>query len=170
MGIANMVMGNYEESAFHFKKAIDINPNWTWGYVKLALTYAQMGRCGDALEWAAQAEELLAGSGTPAARAWLDYTYAACGETERARAGLAELRARADTEYVDPGVYACVFLALGEVDQALTALEQSVAERSPNLVLVGLFPELFMAELVDEPRFRAIEEAVGVGREIVPGS
>jgi len=162
LAITYLGLHRYEQSETYFKRAIDLNPNWTWGYVKLALTYSRMGRCDEALASAAQAEALLAGSGTPATRAWLDYTYASCGEQDKARAGLAELEGRAATEYVDPGVYACVHLALGEVDAALAAMEQSLAERSPNLVYFGAFPDLFMAELADEPRFQAMLTAIGL--------
>jgi len=92
LGFMYMAQKNYEQSAFYFRKAIDLNPNWTWGHIKLAKTYSHMGRCDEALAETKIAESLLAGSGTPASRCWLAYIYALCGETEKARATPSLLR------------------------------------------------------------------------------
>jgi TolB-like protein/tetratricopeptide (TPR) repeat protein/predicted Ser/Thr protein kinase len=161
LAITYMVLHQYDQSEMYFKKAIDLNPNWTWGYIKLALTLSLVGRCEEALEMAGQAEMLLTGSGTPAARSWLAYTYARCGQAEKARTILAELVGRSGSEYVDPAVYSEVYLALGEMDQALAAMERSVAERSPSLVYLNILPDLFTTDLLAEPRFQAMIEAVG---------
>ena len=100
LGFAYMALKEYEKAAAQFKRAIELNPNWVWGHIKIGKTYAHMGQCDKALAAAAVAEDLLTGSGTPAARCWLAYTYALCGEGERAREDLAELMSR--EEYVDP--------------------------------------------------------------------
>ncbi len=162
LAITYQVMHRYEEADRTFQKAFDLDPNWTWGYVKRAVTLTHTQDCAEALRMAEQAEALLTGSDSPATRSWLGYVYAVCGQEEKARAALAELRGRADSEYVDPMVYAAVHLGLGEMDAALTAFEQSVKERSPNLAYTGLIPGFFDAELVDEPRYQQIMKEVGV--------
>jgi hypothetical protein len=40
-------------------------------------------------------------------------------------------------------------------------MEQSLAERSPNLVYFRAMPDLFAAELAAEPRFQTMVEAIG---------
>jgi serine/threonine-protein kinase len=161
MGLVNMMMKNYEQCAFYFKKAIDINPNWTWGHVKLALNYSHMGLCDEALASTEVAESLLAGSDTPATRAWLGYTYARCGQEEKAQAALAKLREMASKEYVDPSVFATLFLGLEDVDQAISYLEQALAERAPGVVYFRASPDIFMDELGDDPRFQAMIAQIG---------
>ena len=161
LAITYMVLHDYEKCETYFRQAIELNPNWTWGHIKLAKTYAHMGRCAEALAATEVAESLLAGSGTPAARCWLAYTYAKCGEEDKARAALADLRSRADSEYVDPSVYAVIYLGLGELENALEGLEQSLAERSPSLVYYRASPALYLDELADEPRYQAMMQAIG---------
>jgi hypothetical protein len=63
---------------------------------------------------------------------------------------------------VDPLIYAAVHLGLGEMDEALTAFEQSVQERSPNLAYIRLLPDIFSEELAAEARFRQVLKDVGV--------
>ncbi|MDX2474207.1 MAG: protein kinase [Candidatus Krumholzibacteria bacterium] len=161
LAITYMVLHDYEQCVIYFQQAIALNPNWTWGHIKLAKTYAHMGRCGEALASTEIAESLLAGSGTPAARCWLAYTYAKCGEQDRARSDLDDLRARSVSEYVDPALYSVIYLGLGELDSAIVGFEQSLAERSSNLVLLRASPALYMDELGAEPRYRAMLKTVG---------
>ncbi len=161
MGFANLVMGNHEECAFYFKKAIDINPNWTWGHVKLALNYSLVGKCEEALAAAEIAESLLAGSDTPATRAWLGFTYSRCGQEEKARAALVTMQGMAETEYVDPALFAETHLGLRDLDQAIAYFLQALAERSPGLIYFKMSPDIFLAELGEDPRFQAMVMEIG---------
>jgi TolB-like protein/Tfp pilus assembly protein PilF/tRNA A-37 threonylcarbamoyl transferase component Bud32 len=161
MGFVNMLMKNYEKCAFYFKKAIDINPNWTWGHVKLALNYSHMGQCDQALASTEIAESLLAGSDTPATRAWLGFTYARCGEEEKAKSSLAALQAMAETQYVDPALFAGLYLGLRDLDQAIAYYEEAMAERSPGLVYFHVSPDIYMDELGEDPRFQAMLKKIG---------
>ena len=159
LGFTYMAMKEYDQAAAQFKRAIDLNPNWVWGHIKLGKTYAHMGRCEEALASAAVAEDLLAGSGTPAARSWLDYTYALCGETDKARAGLADLESREDS--VDRSLIAIIQIGLGETEAAIANFEQSFAERSPNLVFLKMSPDIYPGEWGNDPRFRDLVRRVG---------
>ena len=51
-----MVRGDFEQAAAGFRRTIDIDPNWTWGYVKLARTLAHQKKCPEALAQAEIAE------------------------------------------------------------------------------------------------------------------
>jgi serine/threonine-protein kinase len=161
LGFTYMALKRYDRSEYYFRKALDLNPNWTWGHIKLAKTLMHMDRCEEALAATAVAEDLLAGSSTPAARCWLDFTYARCGETEKARAGLAQLQDRSGSEYVDPSLVAITQLGLGDLEGAIVSLEQSLAERSPNLVFYKLLPDIYLDALGDDPRFQAMARKTG---------
>jgi uncharacterized protein (TIGR02996 family) len=157
-----MGTGDYERAAAEFRAALDLNPNWTWGYIKLSKTLADSGQCEQALATAEEAEAQLHGGSTPLARAWLGYTYATCGDLERGRAALRELDAMAAEGYVDPGVYAELYCAIGTMDQVLDALERSVDARSPDAIYLPVIPDYFLAELADEPRYQALLERMNI--------
>jgi tetratricopeptide (TPR) repeat protein len=156
--LAFSLMGirDYDRAAAEFRAALDLNPNWTWGYIKLAKTLADSRRCGEALETAAEAEAQLHGGSTPLARAWLGYTYATCDDLERGHAALRELDAMAAEGYVDPGVYAELYAAIGTMDQVLDALERSVADHSPDAMYTPVIPDYFLPELAGQPRYQAL--------------
>jgi serine/threonine-protein kinase len=157
-----MGLRDYERAAAEFRAALDLNPNWTWGYIKLTKTLADSGRCDQALATAEEAEAQLHGGSTPLARAWLGYSYATCGDRERAEAALAELDRMAAAGYVDPGIYAELYAAIGTMDQVLDALERSVADRSPDAIYLPVIPDYFLPELADEPRYQALLETMNL--------
>jgi TolB-like protein/predicted Ser/Thr protein kinase/Flp pilus assembly protein TadD len=159
LGFAYMALQDYGKAEAQFQRAIDLNPNWVWGHIKIGKTYAHMGRCAEALAAASVAEDLLTGSGTPAARSWLAYTYALCGEEERARENLAEMMSR--EEYVDPTLFAIVQLGLGEVDGAVANMEQALADRSTNMVFLRMTPDVYPGPLGDDPRFQDMVRRTG---------
>ena len=156
LAFALMGTRSYDRAAAEFRAALDLNPNWTWGYIKLSKTLADSGRCDEALTTAEEAEAQLHGGSTPLARAWLGYTYATCGDLERANAALDDLDRMAAEGYVDPGVYAELYTALGTMDQVLDALERSVADRSPDAIYLPVIPDYFLPELAEEPRYQAL--------------
>jgi TolB-like protein/Tfp pilus assembly protein PilF/predicted Ser/Thr protein kinase len=102
IAINYLVRGDYEEAEAHFRKAIEVNPNWTWGYIKLARTLAHEGDCEEALARAETGYQRIADGVAPTSRAWLAVTWALCGETDRVREQLTWLEDLARTQYVDP--------------------------------------------------------------------
>jgi uncharacterized protein (TIGR02996 family) len=156
LAFALMGVHEYDRAAAEFRAALDLNPNWTWGYIKLSKTLADSAQCDQAFATAEEAEAQLHGGSTPLARAWLGYTYATCGDLERGQAALRDLDAMAVEGYVDPGVYAELYCAIGTMDQVLDALERSVADRSPDAIYLPVIPDYFLPELADEPRYHAL--------------
>ena len=129
LAILAMLRGDYDQAAAGFRRAIDIDPNWTWGYTKLARTLSHQGKCEEAFAQAEIAERRLAGGAAPLSWSWLGVTYATCGDTARARQMLQRLHALEEKQYVDPVTFAQVHGALGEVDVALDWYE-----KAPNMV------------------------------------
>ncbi len=163
-----MGYGDYDRAAAEFRAALDLNPNWTWGYIKLSKTLADSGQCEQAFTTAEEAEAQLHGGSTPLARAWLGYTYGKCGDLERGQAALRELDAMAAEGYVDPGVYAELYAAIGTMDQVLEALEQSVAEHSPDAIYLPVIPDYFLPELAHEPRYQALLQQMNIPARASP--
>jgi len=160
IAINYMVRGDLEQAAASFRRAIDIDPNWTWGYIKLGRTLARQKKCPDALAQSETAERRIAGGAVPLSRAWLGATYAICGETARARQKLDELRALSQKQYVDPVTFADVHSSLGEADEALRWYEKAYQDRTPNMAYLSIIPRIDTI-LAGNPRFEAIVRRMG---------
>lgn len=160
IAINALVRGNYEEAAAGFRQTIDIDPNWTWGYIKLARTLALEKKCKDAFAQTEIAERRIAGGAAPLSRSWLGVTYATCGESARARQKLDELHALEKTQYVDPVTFAAIHGALGEMDAALRWYEKAFEDRTPNMVYALIAPR-FSPELAGNFRYKAIVDRMG---------
>jgi TolB-like protein/Tfp pilus assembly protein PilF len=165
LAINAMVQGDYEEAAAGFRRAIDIDPNWTWGYIKLARTLALQKKCNEAFAQAEIAERRLAGGVAPLSWSWLGVAYATCGDVVRARDKLAQLHALEAKQYVDPVTFAQIHGALGELDEALACYEKAFADRTTNMVYAAIAPGL-SPELVGNARYQAIVDRMGIPKAI----
>jgi serine/threonine protein kinase/Tfp pilus assembly protein PilF len=161
--VAYSLMGKreYEKAAAEFRAALDLNPNWTWGYIKLTKTYADNGQCEEAFATAEYAEAELHGGGTPTARSWMGYSYGKCGDMERAEAALRALDEFADNADVDPFAYAIIYAAFGDKDRLLDELERAVENHSALAAFMPGVPTYYMPGLEDDPRFQALMDRVG---------
>ena len=124
-----------------------------------------MGKCAEALASTEIAESLLAGSDTPATRSWLGFTYARCGQAEKAQAALAAMQQMAETEYVDPALFAGLYLGLRDLDQSISYFEQALAERSPWRGLFSSKPGYFYGRTGTRPPLPGLDQ-----RNRVPGN
>ncbi len=156
-----MGKGEYDRAAAEFRAALDLNPNWTWGYIKLAKTYADNGQCEEALATAEDAEAELHGGDTPLARSWVGYTYGKCGDTKRAEAALQTLDEFAKDTEVDPFAYGIIYAGLGDTDRLLDEVERSVDAHSILAVFLPGLPAYYMPGHEDDPRFQILMERVG---------
>jgi len=161
--VAYSLMGKreYGEAAAEFRAALDLNPNWTWGYIKLTKTYADNAQCDEAFATAEDAEAELHGGGTPLARSWMGYSYAKCGDTERAEAALKALDQFAEDGDVDPMAYGIIYSAFGDKDRMLDELERAVDDHSPLAAFMPGVPTYYMPGLEQDPRFQELMERVG---------
>ena len=163
MAINALVRGDYEQAATGFRHAIDIDPNWTWGYIKLARTLAIQKKCKEALAQAEIAERRIAGGAAPLSWSWLGATYAICSDTARARQKLDELHALEKKQYVDPVTFAEIHSALGEIDEALRWYEKAYLDRTPNMAYAAIGSRISL-ELAGNPRYKAIVDRMGFPR------
>jgi serine/threonine protein kinase/tetratricopeptide (TPR) repeat protein len=161
--VAFSLMGKreYDRAAAEFRAALDLNPNWTWGYIKLTKTYADSGQCEEAFATAEDAEAELHGGGTPTARAWMGYSYGKCGDTERAEAALKTLDEFAENGDVDPFAYGIIYSAFGDKDRLLDELERAVDAHSALAAFMPGVPTYYMPGLEDDPRFQVLMERIG---------
>jgi len=155
MAINALFRRDFETAAAGFRHTTQIDPHWTWGYIKLARTLALQGKCKDAFVQAEIAERRIAGGIGALSRSWLGSTYAICGDVTRAREKLAELQAFEAKRYVDPATFADIYASLGEIDQAVHWYRKAFADRSPDMVYAKIGSRLD-ANLAANADFKAI--------------
>jgi serine/threonine-protein kinase len=168
LAIGYLGQHEYDLAIAEFRETLDLNPNWTWGYIKLTKAYADAGRCEEAMATAKDAEAQLHGGSTPLARSWLGYSYAVCGDAERTESALRELEAYDAEHDMDPGVYANVYAGLGDVTRVLDYLEEGIQIRSPDAPYLPILPKMFIEELANEPRYLALMEHMDFGPQLKP--
>jgi len=134
MAINALIRGDFEKATAGFRHTIEIDPDWTWGYIKLARTLALAKKCKEAFVQAEIAEHRIAGGVGALSRSWLGSTYATCGDVTRAREKLAELHAFEAKRYVDPATFGDIHASLGEIDEAVHWFQKAFEDRSPDMV------------------------------------
>jgi TolB-like protein len=139
------------------QRTLEIDPAFSYFTDPLVLAYGSSGRWQDCV---ARIGALQAG---PAREP--DYKAAVCyahvGNNAQARRILAQLEAAARTRYVDRANIAEIYIALGEKEAAIRALQQAYNDRSQPLVLVWANPEF--RPLRDDARYRALMKKVYAG-------
>jgi TolB-like protein/Tfp pilus assembly protein PilF len=155
MAINALLRGDFEKAAAGFRHTIEIDPQWTWGYIKLARTLALAKKCKDAYAQAEIAERRIAGGVGALSRSWLGSTYATCGDVARAREKLGELHAFEAKKYVDPETFADIHASLGEIDEAVRWYRKAFEDRSPDMVFAQVSSRL-NPRLAANTGFRAI--------------
>jgi non-specific serine/threonine protein kinase len=104
-----------------FDKAFELDPNYLVGLYLGGGVYSRLGRDTEALQLFSRGVEL---SGrAPFYLSYYAWALARAGRIKEARAALAELETRAQTEYVQYLQLAIVYSALGQMDRAFELLE-----------------------------------------------
>jgi Tfp pilus assembly protein PilF len=155
MAIKALIRSDFEKAVDGFRHTIKIDPDWTWGYIKLARSLALEKKCNEAFVQAEIAERRIAGGVGALSRAWLGSTYATCGDVNRAHQKLAELQAFQVKRYVDPATFADIYASLGEIDEAVGWFQKAYADRSPDMVYAQVSSRL-NPHLAANAGFRAI--------------
>ena len=87
LGWTNLVASNFQKSADAFGKALDLHPDWVWGYIKQAYAYIFLHQYDKALLNAAKAEKLFKdGWGSELLQVTLVFIYSKCNQKEKADA------------------------------------------------------------------------------------
>lgn len=162
LAVIRLARKDYDGAISEFQSAINLNPSWTWGYIKMGVAYAHKGMFREALMAAETAENRLRQGDTPMARAWLGYVYAASGQKERARDAL--LRFRRSTKTLREGASneAIIHAGLRDRQRVLEVLEQGLEQRSVDMVYIKALPSLFWSALESEPRFQQVVQRMGL--------
>jgi predicted Zn-dependent protease len=144
--------GRHEEAAEQARRALELQPGFAIGHLRLGVAYGWLGRYDDAV---AQLElGLQASGGHPGFVAALARVQAASGRETAARQQLARLLDMTKQRYVPAYTIAAAYAAVGDEDEAFAWLDRAFEEHSLELTFAGVEPE--MDVLRDDPRFRTL--------------
>ena len=148
----------YDEAAQSFRRALDIDSNFSLALDGLALVRAYQQRPEEALALANQGIQIHGRRPRPLTVAGIVYALAGCiGEAHRVLDELVELGTR---EYVPAGRVAGIYGALAEKDAAFEWARKAVEQRDPTILWVRANP--VFDPLRSDPRFPALLHQVNL--------
>jgi tetratricopeptide (TPR) repeat protein len=141
------------------RSAIEMDPTFGMAHMWMGVALEQKGLYQEALAPLDQAIKCLGGNSISTAAA--AHAYAMAGQTEEAQRRLAALKAARTECYVQPYAIALVHAGLGEIDEALSWLEQAHREHA------GWWPlwakgDSRLDPLRDHSRFQDLLRSLGV--------
>lgn len=143
---------DYDGAAEEGKRAVSIDPNSFLNHLFLGAALREKGAIQQAIEEDRKAVALFRSN--PIALRNLAEAYATAGQRDDALAILQKLQERAVREFVSPSVFAHIYAALGQTDQALDWLERAFDARDVYLIFLRASPMYSILE--KNPRFSAM--------------
>jgi serine/threonine protein kinase/tetratricopeptide (TPR) repeat protein len=156
---------DYERAIQENVRALDLDPNYFWAHLFIAVGHQALGRSDKALESRLRADALMGAD--PSRLQEQRELFAADGYPAvlRLRAEAVERRAE-ELGYVTSGELALIYSELGEVERALDWLERALEDHTRDMIYVDVEPRY--AELRGHPRFEAIRRRTN--RAPAPGA
>ncbi|MCI0329890.1 MAG: protein kinase [candidate division Zixibacteria bacterium] len=151
MGLAYYFARQYDRAIEQYKRALDLDPNFTRAYISLSSALALSGRYEEAL---AEVQKAIERTGDRSRAAYLGRVYARMGERKKALEAIEEVKEIAKGRLVSPHSIALVYAALGEKDLAFEWLNKSWEEGYVELYTLKVDP--WLDSLRDDPRFQEL--------------
>lgn len=141
----------YSEAVAQLRQTLTMYPDYAPALTLLARSLAGLGQYTEALEELERARPRVPLVSYLGFRGAIE---AAAGRRGQARRTLAELRELSQDDYVPPYALALIYTALGQIDAALTQLEEGYRQQDTTMVSVNIDPRF--EPLRKEPRFKAL--------------
>jgi len=160
VGWAYYYARQYDRAVELCRYVIDLDPNFFQGHDCLGSAYLAERNFTDAI---GECQRSVSGSGhAPIREASLGRAYALAGKSAEARQILGELQAAATHSYVPPYIFAMVYAALGDKDQAFTWLDRGYQEHDPYLVRLRV--DDAVDPLRSDARFSQLLQRIGLAQ------
>jgi DNA-binding winged helix-turn-helix (wHTH) protein/TolB-like protein/Flp pilus assembly protein TadD len=150
--------GRYEEAIGYYRKALELNPQHAWSHHGLGRSYLETQKFEEGVAEIEKAAELFDRS--PRSLSILGNAYAVTGKPEAARRILAELKTRAESEFVGSYYLAVVYAGLDDRDRTFEYLEKALTEHQSQLIRFKVEP--LFKKLRGEPRFGDLVKKLGI--------
>jgi len=159
LGWAYYFARQYDRAVEQDRKALDMDPQFTFARWNLGMVCAQQNNLDEAVQAFQQAYTHSGGGLT--FKAHLGHALALAGRRDEAERIINELKELAREErYVSSYYFAMIYLGLGETDQAFACLERAYEERSGFMTFIKVEPML--DPLRSDPRFIDLERRIGL--------
>jgi DNA-binding winged helix-turn-helix (wHTH) protein len=159
LGTAYRSAGDNERGIAVLRRAIELAPTQPRGHFQLGITFIDVNRVNDAISELETAVKL-SYARNPRFCAYVGYAYAFTGRRSDARQVLSELEARARHEYVSSFGLALIHDALGEKEEALTALQRASEDRAVEFIQMTQYPPF--KTVATDPRYDRLMRRVGL--------
>jgi TolB-like protein/Tfp pilus assembly protein PilF len=151
----------YDEAISQVGKAIEIDPHSYLAHFYLGQIYQLQGHLTEAIAEYQKAVEL---DDDPQALAFLGQAQARIGQHGKAQGILSRMTEEAKSRYVSAYSFALMFIASGDKERAIDALERAYREGANNdIITIRVDPML--DDLRGQPRFEALAEKIVPARE-----
>jgi TolB-like protein/Flp pilus assembly protein TadD len=158
LGWAYYFARQFERAAEQDRKALELDPHFTFAHWNLGMVCAQQHKLDEAIEAFRQAAAYSGGGLT--FKAHLAYALALAGRRAEAEQIIAELEELARARYVSSYYFAMIYLGLNDPDQAFACLERAYEERAGFMAFIKVEP--LLDPLRSDPRFVALERRIGL--------
>jgi serine/threonine protein kinase/tetratricopeptide (TPR) repeat protein len=148
----------YERAIEKCTRALELDASSDGAHACLGQSYRAKGMRDQAIAESERA--VMLSNNHPARLVALARTYAAFGKLPAAKKIFTKLNEQAKVRYVSPYLLGMTYVALGENDEALTALQQAVDERDRYLVALKI--DDAFDPLRADPRFQTMLQRVGL--------
>ena len=151
LGWVNFLAGNYKKSSEAFGKALELHPNWVWGYLKKAYGHIFMKEYDKALSLAESGEKLFKdGWGSELLQTQLGFIYKNCSQKEKADTLINRfLKYAAENTVKDPFTLSFIYYLKGDYKKANEWEEKTMEGRFPSAYLMSL------AKIYDQEYFQS---------------
>lgn len=145
---------DYPRAVEELKKSIELFPEHTGNYIRIARVYCQTGNYKEAIE------SILPYAKQPEFGPMLAHAYAISGNKDKAQEILGNILKNLSQQYFSPSYIAEVYIALGDRKQAFFWLEKAFSEFGYNLGRLKVDPEF--DPLRSDPRFTELLRKTGL--------
>jgi len=142
----------FDEALLHFRRTLELDPDYAEAYFSQSMTYLAMHRHDDAI--AALKIALRLSGNRPVMMAMLGMMEGFAGHLDQARKIYAEMQSQARTGEVSPYYFGLICVGLGEKDQAFAYFEQALAEHEGIMIYLGIEP--VTESLQHDPRYASL--------------
>ena len=148
----------YDDALLQCQKTIELDPNFARAHGRLGQIYAQRREYRQSIAEFHKALDLDPGSLNVVAV--LARTNALAGNAAEAQSELDKLIEQSKTSYVPSYLFAIIYLATGDKDQAFAKLNKAFAEHSDQLLYLKVDP--IFDDVRPDSRFRLLIQRVGL--------
>ncbi len=149
----------YPEAISQFKRALEIDPDFSYAHYYLGATYHASGKLNEAINEYRTSLKL---NEDPYVKALLIRSLVKANQRDEALKLLDEIEKERECQYVQSVVFALAYGALGDMDKAFEWLEKDVNERAIYPAYYAVDPTY--DDLKDDPRFATLKQRVALAK------